>query len=70
MSPAGKLGDSYFEWDEGGGNMRRIPDLGWWSISGEELLKLLRRVASGESPDLVYAEAYANSEHEQIDGAA
>ncbi len=39
--------------------------LGWWSISGEALLELLRRVAAGENPDLVYAEAYANCEIER-----
>lgn len=41
-----------------------MPGLGWWSISGDELLALLRRVAAGEDPDLVYAETYANSDHE------
>lgn len=39
--------------------------LGWWSISGESLLELLRRVREGEEPDMVYIEAYANSDHEQ-----
>lgn len=39
--------------------------LGWWTISGEDLLALLRRVAAGEDPELVYAEAYANSEIEK-----
>jgi hypothetical protein len=42
--------------------------LGWWSISGEALLDMLRRVAAGERPDLVYAEEYANSDHEQVEG--
>lgn len=41
--------------------------LGWWTISGEGLLDLLRRVAAGEDPDLVYAEAYVHSDHEHID---
>ena len=45
-----------------------IGDLGWHVISGEQLLAMLRRVAAGESPDLVYAEEWANAEHEQIDG--
>lgn len=36
--------------------------LGWWVIGGSELLAILRRVAEGELPDLVYAETYANSE--------
>lgn len=39
-------------------------DLGWWCISGEALLSMLRRVQAGEDPDLVYAEEYANSDHE------
>lgn len=42
--------------------------LGWWTISGEALLHMLRRVADGDDPDLVYAEEYANSEHETFDG--
>lgn len=42
--------------------------LGWWAISGEALLDMLRRVASGEDPDLVYAEEYANSENTQAEG--
>ena len=40
------------------------PALGWHVISGEDLLAALRRVADGESPDLVYAELWANAEHE------
>ena len=36
----------------------------WWSISEQEFLSALRRVAKGESPDLVYAEIFASSEHE------
>lgn len=35
-------------------------NLGWWAISGEDLLEMLRQVADGADPDLVYAEAYAN----------
>jgi len=35
--------------------------LGWWAISGEALMQGLRRVAAGESPDLIYAELYANT---------
>jgi hypothetical protein len=38
--------------------------LGWWCISGEALLDMLRRVQAGEDPDLVYAEEYVNSEIE------
>jgi hypothetical protein len=43
--------------------------LGWHAISGEEILEMLRRVAAGEDPDLVYMEAYVNADrHETIDG--
>ena len=37
---------------------------GWWAISGDELMEALRRVADGEDADAVYADLYANSEHE------
>lgn len=40
--------------------------LGYHVISGEHLLAALRAVASGEDPDLVYAEMWANAEHEKI----
>jgi hypothetical protein len=43
--------------------------LGWWTISGEALLAMLRRVADGEDPDLVYAEEYANSDHVEVSDA-
>lgn len=42
--------------------------LGWWAISGEALLDMLRRTHAGEDPDVVYAEEYANSHREDIDG--
>lgn len=48
--------------------MSETSDLGWWTISGDCLIEMLRRVAAGEDPDLVYAEAYANSDHEHVDG--
>lgn len=35
--------------------------LGWWAISGDALLAALHRAHDGESPDLIYAELYANS---------
>ena len=38
--------------------------MGWWVISGEALLDMLQQVADGETPDLVYAEHYANSSHD------
>ena len=43
-------------------------ELGWWTLSGENLLNSLRRAAAGEDPDLIYAELYANSEHEYVEG--
>jgi hypothetical protein len=43
----------------------QVTPLGWWTISGEELLAALQRVAAGENPDLVYAELYANSKVER-----
>lgn len=39
--------------------------LGWWVIAGENLLTLLQRAHAGEDPDILYAEAYANSDIEQ-----
>lgn len=39
----------------------------WWAISEDAFLDALRRVAAGEDPDLVYAEFYANSEHEHVE---
>jgi hypothetical protein len=39
----------------------------WWVIEGEFLMSLLRRAHKGEDPDLLYAEAYANSDTEGID---
>lgn len=40
----------------------------WWCISEEGLLELLRRAAAGENPEAIYAEEYANSEHEHVEG--
>jgi hypothetical protein len=36
----------------------------WWTIAGDELMKLLYRVQRGEDPGIVYTEAYVNSNHE------
>lgn len=41
--------------------------LGVHVIEGEALLEMLRRTAAGESPDMVFAEAWANAEHEHVD---
>lgn len=42
--------------------------LGWWVLSGDNLLVLLRRAHAGEDPDLIYAEEYANGDHEWVAG--
>ena len=41
---------------------------GWWSISGDDFIEALRRAHAGEDPDLLYAEWYANSEIETVEG--
>lgn len=43
------------------------PSLGWHVISGECLLAMLRRCAAGEDPDMVYAEEWANADHEHVE---
>lgn len=40
--------------------------LGWHAIPGTLLLDALRRVEAGEKADLVYAELWANAEHEDV----
>lgn len=50
--------------------MSEMEDMGWWSLSGEVLLTMMRRAHLGEDPDILYAELYANSdicEHEEED---
>lgn len=37
-----------------------------WVITESALLTMLRRVADGESPDVVYAEAYLVAEREPM----
>lgn len=39
----------------------------WWVIRGDSILDLLRRAASGENPDLLLLEAYANTEKDGED---
>ena len=47
-------------WDSEAG-----PDpLGWHVIGGSHLLAVLRQVEAGESADIVYAELWANADHE------
>jgi hypothetical protein len=40
----------------------------YWVIEESELASKLRRVANGESPDVVLLEMYANSDTEQVEG--
>lgn len=40
--------------------------LGWHTISGEHFLECLQRVAAGEDPDMIFAELWANAEHEHV----
>lgn len=44
--------------------MTRATPLGWHVISGERLLEVLRRAAAGEEPDILFAEMWANADHE------
>lgn len=44
--------------------------LGWHVISGTTLLNAMRRCERGEKADMVYAELWANAEHEHVDGDA
>lgn len=41
-------------------------ELGWHVIAGTHLLDILRRCAGGEDADLVYAELWANAQHNPI----
>lgn len=42
-------------------------DLGWHVIPGELLLDCLRRAAAGEDADVLFAELWANADHERIE---
>lgn len=42
--------------------------LGWWTISGIDFLRALHLVHDGADPDVIYAEYYANSDHEHVEG--
>lgn len=39
----------------------------WWVIEGDFLASLLRRAFDGEDPELLYVEAYSNSETERYE---
>ena len=41
--------------------------LGWHVISGIHMLEVMRRCSEGESPDLVFAELWANAKRETCD---
>lgn len=41
------------------------PDASYWVLKGDDLLAMLREVAEGNHPDLVYLEHYANAEREE-----
>lgn len=45
-----------------------MSNLGWHVISGAALLDLLRRARAGDDPDLLYAEEWANADHETVAG--
>lgn len=49
------------------GTYLKMSSLGFWIISGESLLRALRRIQDGEDPDAVYAEMYANSDIEPVE---
>lgn len=40
--------------------------LGWHVICGTDLLDAMRRCEHGETADLVYAEMWANADHEDV----
>ena len=39
---------------------------GWWVISGVDFANAMTRAASGEDPDLLYAEYYANGDIQDV----
>lgn len=41
---------------------------GYWAISDEAFMEAMRRASQGEDPDLLYAEFYANSDIEHVEG--
>jgi len=41
-------------------------DLGWWVIQGQAILDALHRVHSGDHPDIVMAELFANAIDERV----
>lgn len=41
---------------------------GYWAIIDEAFMDAMRRAHQGEDPDLLYAEFYANSDIEHVEG--
>jgi hypothetical protein len=41
--------------------------MSWWVIEDAALMSMLRAVQQGDDPDIVFAEHYANSEHQKVD---
>jgi hypothetical protein len=41
---------------------------GYWVLADESFMEALNRANAGEDPDLVYAEFYANSDIEHVEG--
>lgn len=39
----------------------------WWTISGDDLMAMLREVADGADPEWVYLEHYANSDVSEVE---
>lgn len=40
----------------------------WNVIKTDMLIDMMKRAAAGEDPDMIYAEFYANCDHEQVEG--
>ena len=51
---------------ENDGGFSTIASLGWHVVSGDLLLAALRRCEAGESASMVYAELWANADHEDV----
>lgn len=37
-------------------------------LRADRFIEYMKRAAAGENPDLIYAEFYANNEHEHVEG--
>jgi hypothetical protein len=40
----------------------------WHVISSDQMLSMLRRVAAGEDPEMVYLEEYVNADRDDVEG--